>query len=157
MDPMNAMCWTFGRQRQTRQHLFLFIFTEGDSQEATDVFQWESVIGVPTEQFYHFYAEDPSFASFYGLATYREVEGEKGRQIRADVDMRGLITREDPPVFLFSSHEDGEPESLDHLVHHPNHAIAIKERCDEMGVEAELHLSEARLGEVNRAMLTFFF
>ncbi len=125
-----------------------------NGQFSYDVLQWGAVLGVPAEKFY------PNDPTFYGLASYDEVETEKGRQIRADVDMRGLITKDDPPVFLFSSHEDGMPQTRGHYVHHPKHAIAIKERCDEMGVEAGLYLSKAGSpppGGVNEAMLTFFF
>ena len=102
----------------------------------------------------------PRNVSFYGLATFDEAETEKGKQIRADVDMRGLITKDDPPVFLFCSQRGGVPQNRGHYVHHPKHAIAIKERCDEAGVEVEMYLPKMGSpppGNVNQAMLAFFF
>ena len=125
-----------------------------NGQFSYDTTQWESVLGVPIEKFY---SRD---AAFYGLEKYSDVETERGRQIRADVDMRGLITKDDPPVFLFCSQKGGAPQNRNHFVHHPKHAIAIKARCDEMGVEAALYLSKMGSpppGGVRRAMLAFFF
>ena len=74
--------------------------------------------------------------------------------------MRGLITSDDPPVFLFCSHAGGVPQNRGHYVHHPKHAIAIKERCDEAGVEVEMYLPKMGSpppGNTNQAMLAFFF
>ena len=125
-----------------------------NGQFSYDLLQWESVLGLPAE---NFYLRD---ASFYGLATYSETETEKGKQVRADVDMRGLITKDDPPVFLFSGQAGGVPENRNHYVHHPKHSIAIKERCDEAGVEVEMYLPKMGSpppGNADRAMLTFFF
>ncbi len=125
-----------------------------NGQFSYDFFQWESVLGLPAE---NFYSRD---VSFYGLATFDEAETEKGKQIRADVDMRGLITKDDPPVFLFCHREGGPPQNRGHYVHHPKHSIAIKERCDEAGVEVEMYLPKMGSpppGNANQAMRTFFF
>ena len=125
-----------------------------NGQFSYDFFQWESVLGLPAE---NFYSRD---VSFYGLATFDEAETEKGKQIRADVDMRGLITKDDPPVFLFCHREGGPPKNRGHYVHHPKHSIAIKERCDEAGVEVEMYLPKMGSpppGNANQAMRTFFF
>lgn len=125
-----------------------------NGQFSYDITQWGAVLGPPSEKFY------PRDAAFYGLANYDDLDSEEGRRILADVDMRGAITKGDPPVFLFCSQKGGTPENRGHYVHHPKHAIAIKERCDEMGVEAELYLSKMGSpppGGTNRAMLAFFF
>ena len=125
-----------------------------NGQFSYDFFQWESVLGLPFTDYY------PEDASFYGLATFDEIETEKGKQILADVDMRGLITSDDPPVFLFCGHAGGVPQNRNQYVHHPNHSIAIKERCDEVGVEVEMYLPKMGSpppGNTNQAMLAFFF
>lgn len=127
-----------------------------NGQFSYDFFQWESVLGLPAE---NFYSENTGVA-FYGLATVDEAETEKGKRIRADVDMRGLITKDDPPVFLFCSQKGGMPQNRGHYVHHPKHSIAIKERCEEAGVEVEMYLPKMGSpppGNTNQAMLAFFF
>ena len=78
-----------------------------NGQFSYDFFQWESVLGLPAENFYF----EDTVVAFYGLATFDEAETEKGKQIRADVDMRGLITKDDPPVFLFCSQRGGVPQN----------------------------------------------
>jgi hypothetical protein len=50
--------------------------------------------------------------------------------------MLGLITADDPPVYVNTSNEAGDVQNRGHLLHHPRHAEAIKKRCDELGVEA---------------------
>ena len=50
--------------------------------------------------------------------------------------MRGLISKDDPPVFLSTSQPGGEVTNRGHLLHHPRHAEAIQVRCKECGVQA---------------------
>jgi acetyl esterase/lipase len=104
------------------------------TQFTCDVLQWEEVLGVPAEKFYSEGAE------FYGLKKAEDLYSPEGKRIRADVDMRGLITSDDPPVYLFSPQPGGPPKDRGHYVHHPKHARAIKERCDQLGVKAVLYV-----------------
>ena len=137
-----------------RQSSRLVVAGSRNGQFSYDITQWASVLGTTADKFY------PRDVAFYGLEKYDDLETEEGQRILADVDMRGLITRDDPPVFLYCSQKGGTPENRGHFVHHPNHAIAIKERCDEMGIEAALYLSKMGSpppGGLNRAMLAFFF
>ena len=97
---------------------------------------------------------------FYGLKNHEELDSPKGSKIRADVDMLGLLTKDDPPVFLHSSQPNTKPVDHGHYVHHPKHAIAIKEKCDQLGIETVLILKEAPppAGKsANDVMLEFFF
>jgi len=124
-----------------------------NTQFTYDVAQWDAVLGVPVSQFH---PEDPSF---YGLESMDEIDTDKGKSIRADVDMRGLITKDDPPVFLFCSQANKVPKTRGQINHHPKHSIAIKERCDEIGVDAVMYLSKAGSpppGGANKVQLAFF-
>ncbi|MBI1356805.1 MAG: alpha/beta hydrolase fold domain-containing protein [Acidobacteria bacterium] len=100
------------------------------TQFSYDLLQWEEVLGVPAIQ-YH--APNPAF---YGLPSWDAVLGPQGRTVRADVDMRGLITPDDPPVWLLSTQPGGPVTSKGHLNHHPAHALAIQLRCAQVGVPA---------------------
>lgn len=99
------------------------------TQFSYDVLAWESVFGRGITNFTRL---DPAL---YGLKTMEEVRGPVGQKVRADCDMRGLITKDDPPVFLSTINQPaGEVKSLDHLYHHPKHAQLIYDRCCKVGV-----------------------
>jgi hypothetical protein len=101
-----------------------------------DVLQWEELFGKDVLKF----GRDGEWPAFYGFKTMDELQSPAGKRIRADVDVRGLISKDDPPVFLTTGSPDGEPTSRGQVVHHPRHMQAIKKRCDEMGVPAILVL-----------------
>jgi acetyl esterase/lipase len=106
-----------------------------DGQATYDLVEWARLIGPwrpewmrspnETAEFYHF-KSDADFAT------------PEGRRILGDCDMYGLVSAAAAPVFLFCSQPDGEPRDRNHMLHHPRHAQAIKQRYDEVGAEAEL-------------------
>lgn len=99
-------------------------------------------------------------ASFYGAKSDEELDTARFQAILADVDMLGLITPDDPPVFLYSVQPDGDVANRGHLLHHPNHARAVKKACDAAGVPATLALGlgEPRfVGDPQAAMREFLF
>lgn len=108
------------------------------TQFSYDLLRWRELFGEGIEKLFE--AEAGGGAKFYGLASEEEVRAEAGRRIRADVDMEGLITKDDPPVFLLTRLGDGRPESRGHLNHHPRHAMAIEKRMSELGLECEMYL-----------------
>jgi hypothetical protein len=67
-----------------------------------------------------------------------ELRGPAGVKVRADVDMLGLITKDDPPVFLTAVTSHEKLQSLGDVYHTPQHSREIKKRCDEVGVPAVL-------------------
>jgi len=120
-----------------------------------DLQRWAEIIGqYPGEQ------DESEICQFYGLKNPDELDSPKGKRIRADVDMLGLLTRDDPPVFLQSSQPNTEPTNRGHYVHHPRHAIAIRKKCDQLGIETVLILKKAPPPpgkSANDVMLEFFF
>jgi hypothetical protein len=48
--------------------------------------------------------------------------------------MLGLLTTDDPPIYLFCPQPNGEPTSRGHLLHHPRHGQVIERRCKELGI-----------------------
>ncbi len=53
--------------------------------------------------------------------------------------MLGLIRKGGSPVWVGATdRDDGEVKDRGHFLHHPKHAIATKNRCDELGIEAVL-------------------
>ena len=112
-------------------------------QFSYDVLQWEEVLGPEAMRFG---PQKPEFAGFYGLKAYDDLLSDEGRRIRADVDLRGHISKDDPPVYLSSAHPGGLFESRNDVNHHPLHMEVIKKRCDEVGAPAVLDLPKAAEG-----------
>ncbi len=105
-------------------------------QFSYDILAWRDLFGDAVSKFNS--GDDPP--TFYGLASDAELHSPEGQKLRADCDMRGLISKDDPPVFLSSAQEGGEVSNRGHLLHHPKHAEAIQIRCKECGVKAIAHL-----------------
>jgi acetyl esterase/lipase len=105
-----------------------------NGQATYDFGQWEKIVypfkpewkSSPTEilKFYHFKSQE-------------EFDSEAGRKIRADYSMVDLLTKDDPPIWMYCSQPEGEPTSRNHLVHHPKHVHIIKQKGDEVGVKVE--------------------
>jgi len=101
------------------------------TQFSYDVLRWPEVLGEDAAK--QFGATD-NIPGFYGFKTDAELSSDAGKKIRADCDMQGLITRDDPPVFLSVGRETGPIENRGEFLHHPKHAKAIYDRCREIGV-----------------------
>ena len=114
-----------------------------NGQFSYDVLQWEEVLGPEAMRFG---PQARDFAGFYGYKSNDDLLSDEGRRIRADVDIRGLITKDDPPVYLSSTHPGGPFQSKNDVNHHPLHMEVIKERCDRVGVLAVLELTKAAAG-----------
>lgn len=99
-------------------------------QFSYDLLEWVKMFGEANKRF-----QRPDEApAFYGLKTEDDLSTPAGQKIRSDCDMRGLITKDDAPVFVNTSQPGGEVTDRGHLLHHPKHALAIRDRCREIGV-----------------------
>ncbi|HEX4148616.1 MAG TPA: alpha/beta hydrolase fold domain-containing protein, partial [Pirellulales bacterium] len=66
-------------------------------QASYDILRWAEVLG--SEEALRFYPQS-TWPAFYGLETVDDLQSEKGKKLRADADMLGMITADDPPVCL---------------------------------------------------------
>jgi acetyl esterase/lipase len=103
------------------------------TQFSYDILRWPEVLG---EDVARRFGEGTDAPRFYGFTTDAELRSPAGEKIRADCDMHGLITRDDPPVFLSTTHDGGPIRDRGAFLHHPKHAQAIYDRCRELGVTA---------------------
>jgi acetyl esterase/lipase len=101
-------------------------------QFSYDIVKWKDLFGDAAVE----YQVDGDLPAFYGLQTEQELLGPIGQRLRTDCDMVGMITRDDPPVFLSTNQPGGEVKDRGHLLHHPRHAQAIQQRCAAVGIEA---------------------
>jgi hypothetical protein len=51
--------------------------------------------------------------------------------------MRGLVTKDDPPIFLITDRGGGEITDRGSFLHHPKHAKAVYDKCREIGVPVQ--------------------
>lgn len=102
------------------------------TQFSYDMTKWKDLFGKTQQN----PAEELLVPTFYGYTTWTELNSEAGIKVRSDCDMCGLISKDDPPVFLNSQQPGGDIKNRGHLLHHPKHAKAIQDRCRECGVEA---------------------
>jgi acetyl esterase/lipase len=106
-----------------------------NGQFSYDLTKWNDVFGVSPEQF----GRKPH--DFYGLDESAQIDSPEVKAILADVDMRGLLSEGDPPLFLFCGNPDKEPTTRGILVHHPKHVLILKERCDALKIPCEPFLT----------------
>lgn len=77
---------------------------------------------------------------FYGISELEGFESPETRAYRRRVDMLELLTADDPPIFVRNQNQPNEfPASVNLLFHHVNHATAIADRANEVGVECLLY------------------
>jgi acetyl esterase/lipase len=107
------------------------------TQATYDVFRWPEFLGDAAAQ----YAKENESIAFYGFKSPEDSRTPAGLKIRADVDMLGLISKDDPPVYLISSKRHETLDNRGALLHSPLHALAVKKACDAAGVPAIVKIS----------------
>jgi hypothetical protein len=99
--------------------------------------------------------------TLYGLKNAKEVSSSKGKKIRKDLDMHGLLTKDAAPVFLYATGKNIDSTDYEHYLHHPRHIIAIRDKCRQVGVECVAILKaedDSLTGNmVSEKMLAFLF
>ncbi len=85
----------------------------------------------------------------------------EARAIIKEVDLLGWLSKDDPPLFLFASWRRRKvpAKTYDQYMHHPRHALVLRDRCKQLGVACELlldadHPTEASPG-VQRRLIDF--
>ncbi len=103
-----------------------------NGQATYDLTRWEVVVG----PFKPEWRRTPNeVCEFYGFKSEEALKTEAGRKILADCDMLGLITPDDPPVFMSCSIPNVEPTDRGQYVHHPKHLLAVQKQCEAAGVQ----------------------
>lgn len=107
-------------------------------QATYDVMRWHEVLG--SDEVLKYFSEEEA-PKFYGLKTMAELNSDEGKRLRADADMLGLISKDDPPVLLSANARHYGLKDRSDINHTPKHSEAVKKRCDEVGVPAILHVT----------------
>lgn len=124
------------------------------TQATYDIFQWDEILGFPLSQqpeTIHLIARAFGFKSAEG----RDLKNETG--IRQNLDFLAKMKSTSPPVFIFNKHRADIPENQDDINHHPLHALALKKRAAEVGLEAIVYAPELKIADLTGKSLVDFF
>jgi len=99
---------------------------------------WESVIGPYPDQ-----NNKPKWEFYYWQIPGVDPATPRLRALLDDGDLRAQLSAGDPPIFLYASQKFGPATSHDHYLHHPQHAVALQEKCEQVGIESELVLEDS--------------
>ncbi len=96
-----------------------------------DPLRWESEFGVEAVERLGGMYKSPAH---FGFATREALHAPAAAAIRAEGDFVGLITPDDPPVFIDVPGRGLALQTLGQLLHHPRHALLLHVRCRDAGV-----------------------
>ncbi|MBL7140709.1 MAG: alpha/beta hydrolase [Planctomycetes bacterium] len=126
-----------------------------NGQASYDLREWETIVGPPPDGA----RKEAEILDFYHFKDKAASETPEAERIMKDMSMLSLISAGDSPVFLFCAGPNTDPKDRGHYVHHPRHAIAIRDRCLAMkvGVECVLRDDLAKGdGDQDARLLAFF-
>lgn len=124
------------------------------AQSSYDIFQWEKTIGIPMAETRE---QLVSIAAAFGIKYQNGHDLLHEHEKRKELDFLAKMDKDDPPVFIYSKHKAGIPETQDDLNHHPLHAKVIKEKADEVGLEAVIYAPEIGIIDPSGKDLVQFF
>lgn len=124
------------------------------TQSTYDIFQWEEIIGVPMaatrEQLI-------SIAAAFGIRYENGMDLYSFTEKRKELDFLAKMDKNDPPIFVYNKHKSGIPTNQDDLNHHPIHAKVIKEKAEQVGLEAVVYAPEIGIVDPSGKDLVRFF
>lgn len=117
----------------------------------SDVLKWVHILGITREQALGF------AKSVGGVENEAELFTEEGIRYRRQLDHLSLMSADDPPIFIQNGETGETPTHYGHMAHHPNHARALKQRADEVGIEVVANAPEIGLVDPSGEDLVGFF
>ncbi len=124
------------------------------TQATYDIFQWDKILGMPLSQ-------SPeqllAIARAFGFKSAENLDLINESKIRNDLDFLSKMNKNSPPVFIHNRHKAGMPETPDDVNHHPLHAKKLKERAEQVGLEAIVYAPEIGIIDSSGKDLVDFF
>jgi len=123
------------------------------SQSTYDLLRWEEILLPLTQQFAGILGgtDIPTVAAavgasnylltFLGVASLEDIYTTENEAYRANVDMLGLMDAGDAPIFVHNF-DVGFGDLLNLFLHHGLHALAVKERADEVGLQNVAYIED---------------
>ena len=127
------------------------------TQSTYDLLRWEEILLPVTSSFEQILGgtDIPTVAAFVqatnylltflGVASVEEMESPENQSYRANIDMLALMDAGDAPVFV-RNFDTGFDDLLNLFLHHGLHALAVKDRADEVGLESVAYVDDPDYG-----------
>lgn len=127
------------------------------TQSTYNLLAWEAILLPLTEMFADVLGgtDIPTVASavgaanylltFLGVASVDDIEGPDNTAYRANIDMLALMDAGDAPIYVHNF-QTSVTNLLDLFLHHGLHAIAVKDRADEVGLHSVAYSEDAAYG-----------
>ena len=100
-------------------------------QYSLDVLAFESLFARMNVPLLPEFRASVNAPGFYGLKSEDDLKSPAGQKLRADCDLPSLMTKDAPPIFLACNRNSS---NVADYLHHPLHAMGMKKRCDEVGI-----------------------
>ena len=124
------------------------------TQATYDIFQWDDILGIPLSQTSE---QLQSIARAFGFKSAENIDLKNEKEIRNSLDLIAKMDKHDSPIFIFNRHKAGIPENHDDIHHHPLHAKALKEKANQVGLEAIVYAPEIGINDPSGKDLVDFF
>lgn len=124
------------------------------TQATYDIFLWDKILGIPVTQFPE---QQQNVARAFGFKSAEGIDLKNETTIRRNLDFLSKMDKNDPPIFVYNKHRAGIPENSDDVNHHPLHAKALKERAEQVGLEAIVYAPELGIEDPSGMDVVTFF
>jgi acetyl esterase/lipase len=124
------------------------------TQATYDIFQWDEILGMTLSQTPE---QLQAIARAFGFKSVEGRDLKKETHIRDNLDFLAKMNKNASPVFICNRHNAGIPETHDDINHHPLHAKALKERAEQVGLEAIVYAPEIDIIDKSGVDLVDFF
>ena len=79
--------------------------------------------------------------TFLGVGSIAEIDSDENAAYRANVDMLGLMDASDAPIYVHNF-DTGFDDLLNLFLHHGVHALAVRDRADEVGLHSVAYVDD---------------
>jgi hypothetical protein len=125
-----------------------------NSQSTYDFLRWASIIGLPEDWYEQMKLTDD--VTLYHIPDRTWYDSLEIIMLRKKLDMVDMIDKKDPPVYFQCLNPNITPTTSGSVIHHPKHAIFLKNIYDSLNIDNAIVLAETPVEE-RVDLLDFFF
>ena len=136
-----------------RQSTKLQAIGHQNSQASYDFSTWPEILNIP-ENWMEIYPNTEDL-ELYHIENREQYSNPEIVDLRKLLDMPAHLDKNDPPVFLKNLNPLVSPTTASGVIHHPNHAIFLKNKFDALNIDACLILQSTPVEE-RKTVIDFF-
>lgn len=124
------------------------------TQSTYDILQWKEILNVPVAETQE---QLRSISIAFGLQYKNGINLGAQHKQRNELDFLKRMDKNSAPIFVFNRDDAEAPTNQDEMNHHPLHAKRIKEKADEVGLEAIVYAPAIGIVDSSGKDLVDFF